>query len=47
MVVIGGASDARGLDALRAIREGLQSSYASVPNAETAALAAAMVSETS
>ena len=47
MVVIGGASDARGLDAQRAIREGLQSSYASVPNAETAALAAAMVSETS
>jgi 2,4-dienoyl-CoA reductase (NADPH2) len=33
MLVVGGASDARGLDAQRAILEGLESSYSAFPNA--------------
>lgn len=47
MVVVGGAQDARGLDAQRAIREGLESSYSAVPNAETADRASSMVAVTS
>ena len=47
MVVIGGASDASGLDAQRAIKEGLQSSYSAALNAETADLASSMVAVTS
>ena len=46
MVVIGGASDASGLDAQRAIKEGLQSSYSAALNAETADLASSMVAVT-
>ena len=47
MVVVGGAKDARGLDAQRAIREGLESSYSAVHNAETADRASSMVAITS
>ena len=47
MVVVGGAQDARGLDAQRAIREGLESSYSAVPNAETADRASSMMAVTS
>ncbi|MGB1943377.1 MAG: FAD-dependent oxidoreductase, partial [Flavobacteriales bacterium] len=47
MVVVGGAQDARGLDAQRAIREGLESSYSAVLNAETADWASSMVAATS
>ena len=47
MVVVGGARDARGLDAQRAIREGLESSYSAVHNAETADRASSMVAITS
>jgi len=47
MVVVGGAKDARGLDAQRAIREGLESSYSAVLNAETADWASSMVAATS
>ena len=47
MVVVGGSKDARGLDAQRAIREGLESSYSAVYNAETADRASSMVAITS